>query len=97
MYLPLQGGGVYVNSGTVTFQSCNIHNNQATSVSAHVPNFPRPFPHRPDGVLAFADVSVLTPVCDGGVGVASWWRQYVSALISNYPSILPHCPNGKLC
>ena len=29
VHSPLQGGGVMVNGGTVTFQSCDIHDNQA--------------------------------------------------------------------
>ena len=37
----LQGGGVYVFSGTVTMTSCSITGNIA-SVRAHVQNFPSP-------------------------------------------------------
>jgi hypothetical protein len=37
--LCLQGGGVYVQDGTVTFVACTISGNTAT-VRAHVQNFP---------------------------------------------------------
>ena len=40
--LCLQGGGVYVESGTVTFSSCTITGNSATSVRAHAQKFPSP-------------------------------------------------------
>ena len=40
--LCLQGGGVYVDSGTVSFSSCTITGNAATVVRAHVQNFPSP-------------------------------------------------------
>ena len=36
----LQGGGVYVSSGTVTISSCTISGNTASYVRAHVQNFP---------------------------------------------------------
>ena len=43
-----QGGGVYVNGGAVTFQSCEFHTNQATGVSVQ----PRtPPPNEPMGSL----------------------------------------------
>jgi hypothetical protein len=38
----LQGGGVYVYSGTVTISSCIISGNTASAVRAHVQNFPSP-------------------------------------------------------
>ena len=39
----LQGGGVYVGGGTVTFSSCTITGNTATGyVRAHVRKFPSP-------------------------------------------------------
>ena len=40
--LCLQGGGVYIHSGTVTFLSCTITGNIATSVHARAQNFPSP-------------------------------------------------------
>ena len=44
----LQGGGVYINSGTVTFFSCTITGNSAgTYVQAHAQNFPSPRWERP--------------------------------------------------
>ncbi len=38
----LQGGGVYVYSGTVTITSSSIHGNSAVYVRAHAHNFPSP-------------------------------------------------------
>ena len=38
----LQGGGVFVGGGTVTFDSCTITGNTATYVRAHPQNFPSP-------------------------------------------------------
>ena len=38
----LQGGGVFVNSGTVTFSLCTITGNTAYYVRAHTQNFPCP-------------------------------------------------------
>ena len=40
--LCLQGGGVYVASGTVTFSSCIITGNTAYWVRTHAQNFPSP-------------------------------------------------------
>ena len=38
----LQGGGVLIDGGTVTFSSCTITGNTATSVRAHAQKFPLP-------------------------------------------------------
>ena len=38
----LQGGGVYTSTGTVSFSSCTITGNSASSVRAHVRKFPSP-------------------------------------------------------
>ncbi|KOO31403.1 hypothetical protein Ctob_015846 [Chrysochromulina tobinii] len=38
----LQGGGVYVGSGTVTITSSSIYGNTAYAVRAHVQSFPSP-------------------------------------------------------
>ena len=38
----LQGGGVYVNGGSVTFSSCTITGNSAGNVRAHAQKFPLP-------------------------------------------------------
>ena len=38
----LQGGGVYIYNGTVTFSSCSITGNSAGYVRAHAQNFPSP-------------------------------------------------------
>ena len=40
--LCLQGGGVYINGGTVSFSSCTINGNTAPYVRAHAQNFPSP-------------------------------------------------------
>ena len=40
--LCLQGGGVYIGSGTVTFSSCTITGNTVYYVRAHPQNFPSP-------------------------------------------------------
>ena len=40
--LGLQGGGVYISSGTVTFSSCTITGNTAYYVRAHAQKFPSP-------------------------------------------------------
>ena len=40
--LCLQGGGVYISSGTVSFSSCTITGNTAAYVRAHAQNFPSP-------------------------------------------------------
>ena len=53
----LQGGGVYVYSGTVTMTSCSLTGNTASgSVRAHVETS-----HRPDGKVA--DMLALTHAC----------------------------------
>ncbi len=38
-----QGGGVFINSGTVTLSSCTITGNFASGVRAHAQNFPLPY------------------------------------------------------
>ena len=40
--LCLQGGGVYIISGTVTFSSCTITDNSAYYVRDHAQKFPSP-------------------------------------------------------
>ena len=40
--LCLQGGGVYIVSGTVIFSSCTITGNSAGLVRAHAQKFPSP-------------------------------------------------------
>ena len=42
LHLCLQGGGVFISSGTVSFSSCTITGNTATSVRAHPQKFPSP-------------------------------------------------------
>ena len=54
--LCLQGGGVFVNSGTaVTFSSCTITGNTAGNVRAHAQNFPSP---RWENVICLVDMSI---------------------------------------
>ena len=56
----LQGGGVFVQSGTVSFLLCTITGNSAGHVRAHAQNFVLTLKtsHRPDGKIA--DVLALT-------------------------------------
>ena len=49
LHMCLQGGGVYVRSGTVTITSSSIYGNRASSVRAHVQSS-----HRPMGDSRFA-------------------------------------------
>jgi hypothetical protein len=66
----LQGGGVYVGSGTVTITSSSIYANTASYVRAHVQKFPSPD-------VKVADVLALTLACTarclqgGGVYVSN--------------------------
>ena len=46
----LQGGGVYVDRGSVTFSSCTITDNSAQSVRAQLKTS-----HRPDGKMPYPD------------------------------------------
>ena len=57
--LLLQGGGVFVNSGTVTFNSCDIYSNTAGHVRALLTRHHTPLSYRPDGVVAFTISSFL--------------------------------------
>ena len=52
--LCLQGGGVYIYSGTVTFLSCTVTGNTAYNVHAHAQTS-----HRPDGKMADVLASTL--------------------------------------
>ena len=49
--LCLQGGGVRIYSGTVSFSLCTITGNTAYYVRAHA----QKFPHRPDGKMPYPD------------------------------------------
>ena len=42
LHLCLQGGGVWVSSGSVSFSSCTITGNTAYYVRAHAQKFPSP-------------------------------------------------------
>ena len=52
----LQGGGVFVNGGTVTLSSCTINGNTANAVRAHLQKFPWPD-------VKVADVLAPTHAC----------------------------------
>ena len=59
----LQGGGVFVYSGTVTMTSCSITGNTASgSVRAHVETS-----HRPDGIFMFCACACRAAVCSSTV------------------------------
>ena len=62
--LCLQGGGVFVESGTVSFLLCTITGNSATSVRAQLKTS-----HRPDGKNADALALILacTTVTDASM------------------------------
>ena len=51
LFLCLQGGGVLIGSGTVTFLSCTVTGNTAYNVHAHAQTS-----HRPDGRLTFCSL-----------------------------------------
>ena len=86
----LQGGGVYVYSGTVTMTSCSITGNTASgSVRAHVETS-----HRPDGKIAdeLALILAFTTANDASV------KQEVRAEETSKVPIAPMgrwltCPN----
>eukprot|EP00900_Chrysochromulina_parva_P006723 jgi/Chrpa1/16051/Chrysochromulina_OHIO_Genome00018894-RA len=92
----LDGGGVYVASGTVTLSSCTISGNTANSVSPHVQKFPSP--------------RWETHVLLVGGGVAVWGGTVSivnSQIYSNTASTIlldmcvlmcktSHCPDGKM-
>jgi len=70
--LCLQGGGVYVGGGTVTFSLCTISGNTAGVVRAHAQNFPSA------GILDFA----LVCLQGGGVYVYRGTVTFTSSSIS---------------
>ena len=63
-----QGGGVYIHGGTVSFDACNIYDNEATYVSVCCSK--TPFPIAPMG-------SCLTLWLDSHAGVLPPTRLYV--------------------
>jgi hypothetical protein len=95
--LCLQGGGVYVGGGTVTFSLCTISGNTAGVVRAHAQNFPSA------GILDFA----LVCLQGGGVYVYRGTVMFTSSSISGntanavrahvqtFLSISPY-PHGKI-
>ena len=66
----LQGGGVYVQGGTVSFSMCPITGNTAGSVRAHAQNFPSPRWEN-------ADVLALTHACTTAADTLVNYRECV--------------------
>ena len=83
--LCLQGGGVYVESGTVSFVSCTITGNSASSVRAQLKTS-----HRPDGKNA--DALALILACATATDASVNFRMYVP----QRPSKVPIAPVGKM-
>ena len=81
--LCLQGGGVEVSGGTVSFSSCTITGNTAYGVRAHAKNFPSP-----DGKIA--DVLALTHACTTANSSVNY-----SLYVPRRPSKFPIAPMGK--
>ena len=71
--LCLQGGGLLINSGTVTFSSCTITGNSASSVRAQLESS-----HRPHGRLMFCSF-----LQGGGVYVAGGTVTFSSCTITD--------------
>ena len=84
--LCLQGGGVYLESGTVSFSSCSITGNSAQYVRAHAQKFPSPR-------WKITDVLALTHACTTANASVNYSR-YVPRCRSRYLEI-PNCPDGK--
>ena len=61
--LCLQGGGVLIYGGTVSFSSCTIAGNTAGNVRAHAQNFPSP---RWENVICLVDMSISILIFDDG-------------------------------
>ena len=88
----LQGGGVFVERGTVTFSSCTISGNTASNVRAHAHKFPSPLPR-----LTFYSLFAQ----GGGVAVNAGTVAISSSNISgntasNVRAKFPY-PNGMSC
>ena len=79
--LCLQGGGVFIGSGTVTFLSCTVTGNTARNVRAHAQTS-----HRPDGKIADALASTLayTTAADAPVNYSLMYVH--QRLTQNFPS-----------
>ena len=80
--LCLQGGGVAVSGGTVSFSSCSITGNTATIVRAHAQSS-----HRPDGNIA--DALAPTHACTTANALVNY-RMYVL----QRPCKVPIAPMG---
>ena len=89
--LCLQGGGVYVESGTVSFVSCTITGNTATYVRAQLKTS-----HRPDGKMAQALALILA--CATANDASINHSRYVPQrpAISHRPDGKMPCPKGKI-
>ena len=93
--LCLQGGGVYVQGGTVTFSSCTIIGNTAVNgVRAHAQESPLP-----DGIF-----TCFAPLClQGGVYVQGGTVTFSSCTITGNTASyvhahaqISHRPDGKM-
>jgi hypothetical protein len=82
----LQGGGVYVTSGTVTITSSSIASNTA---SGDVRAFAFKSSHRPDGKIA--DTLTSTHACTTAADALVKYRMYVP----QRPSMFPIAPMGR--
>jgi hypothetical protein len=80
----LQGGGVYVYSGTVTITSSSIYGNTANNVRAHAKSS-----HRPDGKMA--DVLAPTHACTTANASVNY-----RGCVPQRPWKTSHRPDGKV-
>ena len=69
---------MYIDSGTVTFSSCNINGNRASNVRAHAQSS-----HRPHGKIT--DVLALTHACTTANASVNYSR-YVRQRPEKFPS-----------
>ena len=81
----LQGGGVWVQGGTVAISSCTISGNTAENVRAQAQSS-----HRPDGKMA--DVLASTPASTTAADAPVNYSMYVP----QRPSMLPIAPMGRI-
>ena len=93
--LCLQGGGVYIGGGTVSFSLCTITGNTAGWVRAHAQNFPSPQ----------WDFHMVCTLClqGGGVYVNDGTVTFSSCSITGNTATgvraqlqISHRPNGKM-
>jgi hypothetical protein len=89
----LQGGGVYVSSGTVTITSSSITGNTANYVRVHVQKLPSP-PWETHVLLVVCRVAVSLS------GVAQWPSHRATSLATQlcaHTLKRSHRPDGKIC